>query len=167
MIIFKGNPSGKCKQYIKRCKRRFMLVVSGIAAAFVTFSMILPCAILVSPYAWMFMVLPVYFVFHLSFFDSTLNIMPSEIVIETIKDGNMSAFYEHNTGRKELVVLISDIEVVFDAGGYYYFKANSSATAYRQMYWFSCQKDLLIKGTIGDFEKIFEGKIVKEHIKDN
>jgi len=167
MIIFRGNPTGKCKQYIKRSKSRLMLIVSFIVSIIITLGLILPLSIGFTPYAWILVVLPIYTVLYLSFFDSNLNIMPSEITIETVDDGVISAFYEHKTGRHELVVLISDIEEVHDAGEYYYFKANSSATAHRQIYWFTCQKDLLIEGSIEEFEKVFEGKIVKDSTKND
>lgn len=51
-----------------------------------------------------------------------------------------------------------DVKKVIDCGEYYriiFFFPYKNQT-------FICQKDLIIKGTLEDFEKLFEGKIVKE-----
>jgi len=54
---------------------------------------------------------------------------------------------------------LDDVKNVVDLGDWYivrfYFPIN--------LRWFICQKDLIVEGTIEDFEKLFEGKIVRKY----
>lgn len=54
---------------------------------------------------------------------------------------------------------ICDVKKVIDYGEFYYiaFPAGKMSTN------FICQKDLLVKGTLKDFEKLFEGKIKRKY----
>lgn len=54
---------------------------------------------------------------------------------------------------------LKKVKKVIDAGDWYYvvFKFSGITGA------FVCQKDLLTQGTLEDFEKLFEGKIVKKY----
>ena len=54
---------------------------------------------------------------------------------------------------------LSKVKKVVDAGDWYYvvFKGGSINSA------FVCQKNLLTKGTLDEFEKLFEGKLVRKY----
>jgi len=54
---------------------------------------------------------------------------------------------------------ISDVKTITDHGGFYrihFYFPNLSPS-------YLCQKDLLVEGTIEEFEKLFEGKIVRKN----
>ena len=51
-----------------------------------------------------------------------------------------------------------NVEQVLDYGAWYEIKFVPSEKNFR----FVCQKDLLVKGTIEDFEKMFEGKLIRK-----
>ena len=54
-------------------------------------------------------------------------------------------------------IFLEDIKEIHDYGDFYSFMfTNGQYTPH-----FVCQKDLLAKGTIEDFETLFEGKIIK------
>lgn len=78
-------------------------------------------------------------------------VLPHSITItdETISfTGEKLAFYRD----------INKIKSIEDFGTFYFFKMyfpNGNGT-------FICQKDLIIEGTIEEFEKLFEGKIVRK-----
>ena len=67
-----------------------------------------------------------------------------------------------NMGGKAQLRDISDVKVVVDWGEWYdiifYFPYKSVG--------FICQKDLIVEGTIEEFEKLFEGKIIRKYKKD-
>jgi len=68
------------------------------------------------------------------------------------------------------VTKISDVKLVIDAGDCYLFRFRRGfykidLSFYGCMQWlFVCQKDLLVEGTLEEFEKLFSGKIVKRDI---
>lgn len=61
------------------------------------------------------------------------------------------------TGFRTKTISRKDIKKVYDYGDYYYVVANML----NHSSIFVCQKSLLTKGTIEDFEALFEGKIIK------
>ena len=54
--------------------------------------------------------------------------------------------------------LISDARALYDYGAYYKIAFPFLKSSFK----FICQKDLLTQGTLEDFEKLFEGKIVRK-----
>lgn len=81
-------------------------------------------------------------------------ILPSKVIIE---DGLISA----ENSKFHICRKIDDIKWIIDRGDWYqikfYFPHNNSR--------FRCQKNLLSKGSIDDFERMFEGKVVRVNRK--
>ena len=77
---------------------------------------------------------------------------PNRIIVENnhiITDGIAEDAY---SDRK-----ISEVKIVIDCGDFYYVKY------YFPFYMFTlCQKDLIVQGTIEEFEEIFKDKIVRK-----
>ena len=62
------------------------------------------------------------------------------------------------TGVYEEFLLISDAESLVDFGNFYYISFPPGKRSEK----FICQKDLLVKGTIKEFEALFDGKIIRK-----
>lgn|GEM_PF-2504130 len=64
---------------------------------------------------------------------------------------------------------ISDVRKVIDYGEWYeivfYGRKNGYYADEKNLLYCICQKDLIVTGTIEDFEKLFEGKIIRKHKK--
>lgn len=61
------------------------------------------------------------------------------------------------TNNKPRFNKISSIKKIYDYGDWYYIRFKFDPSNY-----LVCQKDLIVKGTIGEFEKIFKDKIIKK-----
>lgn len=57
-------------------------------------------------------------------------------------------------GNKKKQIPINDINEIHDMGMFYYLPETTDIVL--------CQKSLLVEGTIEEFEKLFEGKIIKK-----
>ena len=68
-----------------------------------------------------------------------------------------------NTAQDSTSKLISDVKKVIDYGEYYilYFPFGKSYDG------FVCQKSLLTKGSLEEFEALFEGKLTKKAVDDS
>jgi len=90
--------------------------------------------------------LPLAFIFIKSF---SIGDYPVKIVID-------EEALRSYTPKNEYEVSIIYVEKVVDAGDYWYFVFEGG----KMPVGYICQKNLLTEGTLEDFEKIFEGKIV-------
>ena len=70
----------------------------------------------------------------------------------TIEDGKIKAI----SGHEPISQKVSQVKVVYDCGEYYDIRFVSKYCSPV----FICQKDLISKGTIEEFESIFSGKII-------
>lgn len=77
--------------------------------------------------------------------------MPTSIVVES---GTMVV----TTPAHTIVKSVTDVKKVLDYG--YLYQILFVASEKAQL--FVCQKNLITEGTIDDFEKLFEGKIVRK-----
>ncbi|MBQ5725745.1 MAG: hypothetical protein IIV80_06300, partial [Clostridia bacterium] len=57
-----------------------------------------------------------------------------------------------------LINSIDDVTMIVDMGEWYHISFGKMLGSGR----FVCQKDLLVQGTIEDFEKLFEGKLIRK-----
>ena len=149
MITFKGKPSGETKKYIEKKSGKQLLIVAAIscvlgAAAFISMGFKNPFFFIMAVPSALF------FVFSIVLVKKGI-VMPVEVQI----DGRFIRYRNEKdvTGFFEL----ADVAKVVDMGEFYCFERASGLPAGM----FACQKDLVVEGTLEDFEKIFEGKIVK------
>ena len=149
MIEFKGNVSKKCRRFIKWKMSR--VGVYGIVAAMV----IVAGPIVVSLAMWrpwtLLMTLPPLTIFPVLCFamEKIDNFTPLRITIS--KDGSMKSECKETTVMEQ----ISNVKKVKDLGDFYYVYFGTYDTLTR----FVCQKDLLTKGTLEEFEEMFAEKM--------
>lgn len=79
------------------------------------------------------------------------SIIPKRIVIE---DGCMICFADKYVESK----ILTDVKLVYDCGEYYDIVFPFGKISDK----FICQKSLLTKGTLEEFEALFEGKIIRK-----
>lgn len=79
--------------------------------------------------------------------------MPSQLIVD-YRTISITALGGASMTTKSL----QKVKKVIDAGGWYYiiFKYGDITNAW------GCEKDLIVKGTLEEFEKVFEGKIIRE-----
>lgn len=152
MIEFRGEISGHCKQYLLRRESKIGLIAGTITAALFS----IPLIILTFMYDWIF-IIPVPALIIMAVLaglppnkKSYDLIIPSSIVINP-QDGTLISqskkFYHTES--------IHDIKRIIDYGEWYHI------FFYDKNGRFVCQKNLICCGTVEEFERLFNGKIVK------
>ena len=154
MIEFKGRLGEKAKEFIvKMFVKRFLVSASILTIVIAILAIVL--ALTIEPLISLFMlaVIPFWFCIFLpkskSFqnqelpFLCVVDIVESTVVIQGFEGKNTERF-----------CMIEDVKRVDDYGDWYHMIIP------KQDMYFIFQKDLITQGTIEEFEKIFEGKIV-------
>ena len=165
MIEFKGNVSKRCQKYISGLEGKMGLRGSSIAVLLI----MIPATVLVAVYmptirflviiaGILFSAFFLFMVYYSPFMKSTFPmILPTRVVISD--DGYITSYGD----KFELTNPIDTVAVVIDCGEWYHISWNRKVGFGPER--FICQKDLLTHGTIEEFEKLFEGKIVQKHKK--
>ena len=152
MIIFKGEISQECKNFIKRRQRFFALIKFVIL--FLALSLPVIFFALIINY-WIFISLS--FIFVIAVIDLKLDksfkAIPNKIEID-------ESFIQASSKNYTVSMEINDIIEVIDMGTWYDFKFNLKVNNL-----FVCQKDLITQGSIEEFEQLFKDKIIRM-IKD-
>ena len=159
MIVFSGEFSEESKRYVLKQNARIGLLVSSISALIATV-IVVTIAIIYS----LWLILLFLIIFALLVMLATLTpyiqrkrilklIVPSKIVMN--KEGGYIRIYFRNTAIVEKK--LSKIKKVIDEGKHYYIKLKLP-----KIDGFLCQKDLLVEGTIEEFEEVFQSKIVRK-----
>lgn len=153
MIEFYGELSEDCKKYMLKRDAKVAFYV-GLVVAII---FIIPIIILAILWDWIFVIaLPVLvaFPFLAAVRPSKKNlgiIFPNKI---TINEDVMTS----ESDKFSLKRLISQVKMVVDMGDWYDIKF---FYPYRNLR-FVCQKNLLVQGTIEEFEKLFEDKLIRK-----
>lgn len=153
MIEFSGKISGQTLNYTLNQERNRGLISASIVSVLLAIAVVV-VAILYDTIFFIGLAFPVIFIV-ISIFakpsKSTYNlILPQKVYIEG--DTLVSENEKFSFSRS-----LDQVESVIDFGEGYHIKFYS---AYRCPK-FICQKSLLTKGTIEEFEKLFEGKIIR------
>lgn len=153
MVEFKGELSKECKKFYDKL---FIKVV--IVTTFISCIILLIPSIVLSFYNDIFIISDIIFaIFPLFVFLSiktkkTTYSMPNYIKItdknEIIIKGE----------RIDKIVYINNVKSVYDYEYWYLIKCSNIFNLSSYV----CQKDLIKNGTLEDFEKIFEGKIIRK-----
>ena len=162
MIEFNGEFSEKSKRYLLKENAILGFVVSLILALFVT-GIVVTIAIIYS--LWIILLFLIVFVLLVVLVTlapyiqrkRTLElIVPTKIII------NQDAKYIQVYYRNSVIIekKLSKIKKVIDEGKCYYIKLK-----FPKIDGFLCQKDLLVDGTIEEFEELLQGKIVRKTTK--
>lgn len=154
MIEFSGELTGKTKEYLLKKQVAMQTKVAIIIGILFGVPTIL-VSIFVSVYALIFFVpLAIVLVFSIKkpSEKDQKTFMPKRIYIDINEETIVN-----ECEKMERFHMISDVKEVIDYGEWYHiFFVYESRDLY-----FVCQKDLLTKGTIEEFEALFEGKITR------
>ena len=152
MVIFNGKISIGCRKFIFN-KLKKILYFSGLFALLITAFLIILIA-KNKPVLYIYMAIPICGFVLFCFIPKMMIKIYICNKIEISKD-----YLSSNIGGKAQLRDISDVKVVVDWGEWYdiifYFPYKSVG--------FICQKDLIVEGTIEEFEKLFEDKIVRKY----
>ena len=157
MIKFKGELSRECKKYMRLRDSLVGVIAAAIGGAVLAAPIILfvcsffpPVAgVIVYVLCWLAVVGGAFLAPSLKDIDK---IAPHELRIDT-EDDLVVIFAQQYTDERSL----SKVECIYDLGNWYVFKFSEGPNFPPR---FICQKDLIVEGTIEEFEKMFEKKIV-------
>lgn len=165
MIEFNGKISKKCQNYI--CKQE---AVPGLIGCLIgVILVLLPATVIASIYFSQMRIMVVvcgillsavilFFGYYSPFMKGTLPLItPIRIVITD--NGEITSYGENF----ELANSVADATVVVDYGEWYHISFTRNTKIGLGNGRFVCQKDLLTQGSIEQFEKLFEGKIVRKY----
>ena len=152
MIKFSGTISMKCRNFLLNKLKRICFFSGFFSLLFTSFLIVLIIRDSISIY--IYMLIPICGMLLFCFMPKMIIKMYHNRDIEITKDYMASSFE-----GKSLLRDISDVKIVVDYGEWYditfYFPHKDIG--------FICQKDLIVEGTIEEFEKLFEGKIVRKY----
>ena len=158
MIEFTGNFSGKAKKYYNKIERTLGVSIMLIASIIVSPFWIIAFAPMVDIFfalaSYCIVVAITLLAICLVPFDK--KIMPKRIYTE---DGEYISVVLEN-GIEEYK-RIDEAKIVYDYGEFYAIKFYFGNKSNK----FICQKDLITKGTLEEFEALFEGKIERQILK--
>lgn len=152
MIKFQGEISQKCRKFLSNWET-LSGRIAGIAVGGVGCVVAILWGVFSNIYALLFLV-PMLMVMIFSGW-SDKKIKTREPKSVTIYNDSI----EMESDTKNELRYLDMVKSIKDYGEWYAFKfflPNKSG-------YFICQKDLIVEGTIEDFEKLFEGKIVRKY----
>ncbi|MDE6355965.1 MAG: hypothetical protein K2L67_01855 [Clostridia bacterium] len=153
MIKFQGEISQDCKKWFLKREFKAYLILSCLLALLYAIANIV-IALLWELIALLYLIIPIVAIicFSLPFRKFAVNRVPSIVSIE-------DNFIECENEKEYANNKLDDVKKVIDLGEWYivkfYFPVN--------LRWVICQKDLIVEGTIEEFEQLFEGKIIRKH----
>lgn len=153
MLEFNGKVSSKCKEYILKRERRAAFIATTITSS------IFLIPVLIATFLWdwiaIIAVIPLILLVSFSFIRPSQKdckrIIPKRIIIDSdtlTSEGDAFSYTRP----------ISEVKKVVDMGEWYHIFFNYHYRNQR----FVCQKDLIVQGSISDFEKLFANKLKKE-----
>ena len=154
-LVFRGKLNEECSRYLK--KKR---IIEGIIKFNVMFVVSIPfvlCFAFAVSY-WVFLFLIVTFIFALIdvlFYDESFKVEPDEIDIDDMFLTGYCAKYDYKR-----IDYLSDVLEVTDMGTWYKISLNLKYNSF-----FACQKDLIVEGTLEEFEELFADKLVRKETK--
>ena len=165
MIEFKGEISKECKLCLLKREARALCISAIITALIVGIPILIVGFVWERNYLWFliicFMALIMFSLPMISLImpksrEKSINKIHARTPLRvTIRDDIVEVEYE----EKYLEATVSEVTKVIDVGDCYIL-----ATRYfqREGYYCACQKDLLTKGTLEEFEELFADKIVRK-----
>ena len=159
MIRFEGQLSRECQKYIRKTEAIAQIVVFTIVLLLFAYPMYLMVASMIAPVVGISIFASLYITIVILSFVSPpqkefIKKVPHKITISSVDNTMISVSVAHT-----LETEIDNVKSVCDMGNWYLFKFASPPNYSLN---FICQKDLIVEGTIEDFEKLFEGKIIKK-----
>lgn len=146
MIIFNGEINEDCKCFLRK-KQKLSAFIKFIVMFLVLSLPIICVGIAVSFYFLYGLILTLLIAIADVMLDKSFGSIPNQIIID---DYSMEA----KSSNYELSINLSCVKSVIDMGAWYNFEFD-----YKINNFFVCQKDLLVEGSIKEFEKLFEDKL--------
>lgn len=155
MIEFNGCLTGASEKFLFE-----KLIKSFQISTIFAFTMVLPFIILLVKTFQALFILYIYFAFFLGLMILYRIIIPKAIKSGipkriSIMDNKMVCVSDDFTEKRSIEL----VKKVYDYGEFYFISFYFGKTSC----YFICQKSLLTQGTIEDFEKLFDGKIVRKN----
>ena len=156
MIEFNGELTGKAKEYLIRNQIRIQMIASTVTA------IIYSVPVVLTAFWWnilfILFIIPLILLVVVSLIPPSKkakrSFMPLRIFIDPIEETVVS-----QCEKGERFRMLEAIEKIVDYGDFYHIIFSFGN---RDPY-FVCQKSLLTKGTIEEFEALFEGKIERRN----
>lgn len=162
MIEFSGEVNQSTENFIVKKTHRALSVyftclflIIGVALFFIAlnfYKTLLPLIGLIALMELFFLILAIFPNICLNRKRDISRSLPIKV---SIKDDEITREGKGDNAYK--TINLYNVKKVFDYGEFYYFNFSMSFDKL-----FVCQKDLITEGTIEEFEKIFEGKIVRK-----
>lgn len=154
MFEFNGSLSNESKNFLYKKQKKLELLSIGS----VCFVFSVPIVVLAFTIHWVF--LSGFFVIVIALFTPFLPTvekgfwkhMPNRILIDTSENTIL-----YQSEKSEFSDEISNISVIYDYGQFYHIKFNNIPDSY-----YVLQKDLIVQGTIQEFEEYFKDIIVRK-----
>ncbi len=150
-LMFNGQISDESKRFIKKKQIKAFVIFSSIIALIgeiILGFIFIPLALHMGVVYLLFLIIPILFIFIGLLLGLYLKIYP-----ETIEIDDKWIYITSNTSNKNAMDcrMHLDIKKVVDMGNFYYF-----VFCFPHQYQYClCQKDLLSRGSIEEFEKLF------------
>jgi hypothetical protein len=165
MVEFKGKISKECKKYILLRKAKQDTWIISIAGLFVVL-IVLPIYLSIfdlSSSLVLFIIIDSCLVWAacacIAFFSAQGNVTQEEYIPLRVVISETGAITQY-TKRSEHISSVAEVKKVIDHGDWFVLICPSpTGVGHREII---CQKDLLLQGTVEDFKKLFEGKIIRK-----
>ncbi len=154
-LVFRGKLNEECSRYLK--KKRIIEGIIVCGGTFIGTSPIIICLAFAISY-WMFLSLIPFFMIcliNVLFYDESFKSEPDEIDIDDMFLTGYCAKYDYKR-----IDYLSDVLEVTDMGTWYKISLNLKYNSF-----FACQKDLIVEGTLEEFEELFADKLVRKETK--
>ncbi len=147
MVRFEGQLNEECKKFLKR--QKFFAAVVSIAFSFTTTApIIIVFALAVTKWIFLCLILLLAFFIYQYYYDRMG--YPISIIVDQdyVKGIGEKQYQEYSTSIEKVVEVI-------DMGSWFRIKLDFKINMF-----LICQKDLLVEGTLEEFEEIFKDKLV-------
>ncbi len=152
MIIFEGQITGEClKEYKKMHKIEVFIALISLLLSWIIANAL---AIYISKNAWFTMLAISICILCASLFFAVVLYVRSKPWNKICIDSTNNTI-SFSRSKKATCIKLDKISTIDDMGEFYSIPEIDTAVL--------CQKSLLVEGTIEEFEKLFEGKIIKKH----
>ncbi len=150
MIVFEGKITETDCLYTLKKKQKLSAIIKFVVIFLLISLPIVVLSLIISFYILIGLVLTMVIAFADIKMDNSFRNIPNRVVIDDYGMEAVSKSYK-------LFINLNSVVSVIDMGTWYTFKFNLKMNNF-----FVCQKDLLIEGSLEEFEKLFEGKIERK-----
>ena len=155
MIVFKGEVSDNARFFMKKLEARFLIIITSIVSIIFCIPVLVSC-IYIDWICALFFVPLAFAVFSgviYRFIPTDLKKIRMPTKVSIMSDIMISSGKDFEYGR-----YYDDVKKVVDYGEWYHMVFYFP----HKIVYYVCQKDLIIEGTIEEFEALFKDKLVRK-----